>query len=112
MKSFIRQRLREQIIDGQEMNEPMQTMCNKISIDSYEEALSYVEASIKGLNNEARTRIMQKIHVPLENLKQEQIKLAQEKNDLNMTGDSLPDQADTYWHQIQTTICEMGPNFQ
>jgi hypothetical protein len=38
--------------------------------------------------------------------------LAQEKNDLNMTGDSLPDQADTYWHQIQTTICEMGPNFQ
>jgi len=93
------------------MNEPMQSMCNKFSIDSYEEALSYVEASIKGLNDEARTRIMQKIHVPLENLKQEQIKLAQEKNDLNMTGDSLPDLADTYWHQIQTTICEMGPNF-
>ncbi len=111
MKSFIRQRLREEIIDGQEMNEPMQSMCNKFSIDSYEEALSYVEASIKGLNDEARTRIMQKIHVPLENLKQEQIKLAQEKNDLNMTGDSLPDLADTYWHQIQTTICEMGPNF-
>ena len=112
MKSFIRQRLREQIIDGQEMNEAMQSMCNKISIESYEEALRYVEASLKGLNEEARTRIMQKIHVPLENLKQEQIKLAQEKNDLNMTGDSLPDEADTYWHQIQTTICEMGPNFQ
>jgi hypothetical protein len=24
----------------------------------------------------------------------------------------LADEADTYWHQIQSTICELGPNFQ
>ena len=112
MKSFIKQKLREQIIDGQNMNSAMQSMCNKMSVNSYQEVLKYVEESLKGVNEETRYKVMQRIHAPLENLKQEQIKLANEKNAINMTGDSLPDEADTYWHQIQTTICEMGPEFQ
>ena len=29
-----------------------------------------------------------------------------------MSGDSMPDQADTYWHQIQSTLCELGSDFQ
>jgi hypothetical protein len=29
-----------------------------------------------------------------------------------MSGDSLPDEADTYWHQIQSTICEQGSDFE
>ena len=42
MKDFIRKRIREQMIDGQNMNQAMQTLCNKMTIDSYQEALYYV----------------------------------------------------------------------
>jgi hypothetical protein len=112
MKSFIRKRIREQMIDGQNMNQGTQTICNKMTINSYSEALHHVEEAMKGVDEATKTRLMQKIHVPLENLKQEQITIdAQKKND-HMSGDSMPDEADTYWHQIQSTICEQGSDFQ
>jgi hypothetical protein len=28
------------------------------------------------------------------------------------TGDSMPDEANTYWATIQSTLCEQGPEFQ
>jgi hypothetical protein len=112
MKSFIKQRLREQMIDGQEMNGAMQNSCNIISINSYSEALSRVEAALKGVSPETRHKVMQKIHAPLENLKQEEQKLNGEYESEGMTGDSMPDEGDTYWHQIQTTLCELGPDFE
>jgi hypothetical protein len=112
MKSFIKQKLREQIIDGQDMNEVTQTICNKMTIGSYDEALRYVEASLKDSTPEKRREIMQKIHAPLENLKQEQIKIDYEVRSAHMSGDSMPDEADTYWHQIQSTICEQGSDFE
>ena len=43
MKKFIRQKLREQMIDGQNMNKATQTICNKMTINSYAEALHHVE---------------------------------------------------------------------
>jgi hypothetical protein len=112
MKTFIRQRLREQIIDGQEMNLAMETMCDKMTVDSYEEVLHYVEESLKGVDDKTRYEIMQKIHAPLENLKHEQNKIKDEVSTKHMSGDSIPDEANTYWHQIQSTICELGSNFQ
>jgi hypothetical protein len=112
MKSFIRKRIREQMIDGQDMNQATQTICNKMTINSYEEALRHVESALKGVSEETRYKVMQKIHAPLENLKQEQFKIDGEVRSKNMSGDSVPDEADTYWHQIQSTICEMGPAFQ
>jgi hypothetical protein len=112
MKSFIKQRLREQMIDGQNMNSAMQKDCNMISINSYSEALSRVEAALKSVSPETRQRVMQRIHVPLENLKQEEQKLNAEKKSEHMTGDSMPDEGDTYWHQIQSTLCELGPEFE
>ena len=112
MKSFIKQRLREQMIDGQDMNAGTQTLCNKMTINSYEEALHHVEEALKGCSPEKRHEIMQKIHAPLENLKQEQARINDEINTLHMSGDSTPDEADTYWHQIQSTICEQGPDFE
>ena len=112
MKSFIRKRIREQMIDGQNMNKGTQTICNKMTIDSYEEALHYVEEAMKGVDEETRHKIMQKIHVPLENLKHEQNQIDHEVKTAHMSGDSMPDEADTYWTQIQSTICEQGPSFQ
>ena len=112
MKKFIRQKLREQMIDGQNMNKATQTICNKMTINSYAEALHHVEEAMKGVSEETRARIMQKIHVPLENLKQEQQKIDNEIKTAHMSGDSMVDEADTFWHQIQSTICEQGPDGQ
>jgi len=104
--------INEQIIDGQDMNKGTQTICNKMTINSYEEAMHYVEESLKDATPEKRRRIMQKIHAPLFNLKQEQKKIRDEVRYYHMSGDSLPDEADTYWHQIQSTICEQGSDFE
>jgi hypothetical protein len=112
MKDFIRKRIREQMIDGQNMNQAMQTLCNKMTIDSYQEALYYVNKALEGMDELTKNEIIQKIHVPLENLKQEQKKIEAQIRHQRMSGDSILDEADTYWHQIQTTICEMGPAFQ
>jgi hypothetical protein len=48
----------------------------------------------------------------LENLKHEQSSIDGQVSSMNMSGDSVADEADTYWHQIQSTICEQGPDFQ
>ena len=100
------------MIDGQNMNKGTQTICNKMTIGSYSEALHYVEQAMIGVDETTKTRVMQKIHVPLENLKQEQITIDAQKKSEGMTGDSMPDEADTYWTQIQSTICEQGPAFE
>lgn len=100
------------MIDGQNMNKGMQYACNKMTINSYSEALKNVEQALKGVSPETRTRVMQKIHVPLENLKNEESKITDEVKTSHMSGDSTPDEADTYWHQIQTTLCELGSDFQ
>jgi len=112
MKDFIRKKIREQMIDGQNMNQGTQTLCNKMTIDSYQEAVFYVKKALEGMNKMTRGKIMQRIHVPLENLRQEQNTINSEIKNDGMSGDSMPDEADTYWHQIQTTICEMGPDFE
>lgn len=111
MKKFIKRKLREDFIDGQNMDKATQEICNKMTISSYEEALYYVKQTLKNLDEKSRYDIMQKIHAPLENLKHAELHLKQEMTSYAMTGDSLSDEADTYWHQIQTTICELGPNF-
>ena len=72
MKSFIRRLLREQMIDGQDMNQGTQTMCNKMTINSYDEAMFYVREALKGVDEAKKVDIMKKIHAPLENLKHEQ----------------------------------------
>lgn len=112
MKNLIRKLLREQMIDGQDMSPTTQTICNKMTINSYEEALHYVTESLKQFDETTKRKIMQRIHTPLENLKQEQIKISNEKKINGMSGDSIPDEANTYWHQIQSTICELGPSFE
>jgi len=112
IKDFIRRRIREQMIDGQNMSPATQTMCNKMSVKSYDEALSYVMQAVKTMDDETRRKVMVKIHVPLENLKHEQTQIDQEVATSHMSGDSMVDEANTYWHQIQSTICELGSDFQ
>ena len=51
MKEFIRENLRlntltEEVIDGQEMNPQLQTLCNTMSVRSYHEVLGRIIAAI------------------------------------------------------------------
>jgi hypothetical protein len=112
MKSFIKKLLREQLIDGQEMNNTMETLCNKMTIGSYEEAVMYVNGALKDMDEQTRNKVMRTIHTPLSNLKHEETEIDSEVKKFGMSGDSMPDEADTYWHQIQSTLCEMGSDFQ
>jgi hypothetical protein len=112
MKKFIKKLLREQLIDGQEMNSAMESLCNKMTIGSYQEAMRYVEAATRDMDKATKIKVMKNIHTPLENLKHEETEIDGEVKKDGMSGDSMPDEADTYWHQIQSTLCEMGSDFQ
>lgn len=108
MKSFIRKRLREEMIDGQYMTPAMKTACNKMTIGSYEEALNLTKKAISYLSEKEKFKIMEKLRQPLTRLKDAQKELSGELKKYKMTGDSLSDEADTYWHQIQTTLCNLN----
>jgi hypothetical protein len=111
--SYIKSKnLNEQLIDGQEMNKTMESICDKMTINSYEEAMTYVNGALQDMDEQSRHKVMKVIHTPLENLKHQQSQINGEIKKQNMSGDSMPDQADTYWHQIQSTLCEMGSDFQ
>lgn len=112
MKNFIRKRIREEMIDGINMNNGMETLCNKMTIDSYQEALEHVQRAMEGVDESKKTHLMQRVHVPLENLRHAQDSINSEVKHDGMSGDSMPDEADTYWHQIQTVLCGSGPAFQ
>lgn len=105
MKKYLKNRLREEV--SASISEDM-TLCNKMTINSYEEAVYLVNKALDGLDDANKQSILQRIQSPLNNLKEASRTIkAQAKYD-DMSGDSLPDEADTYWSQIQSTICELG----
>lgn len=114
MRGYIRHKLRniitEEIIDGQQMNPQMKTLCNTMSVRSYEEVLGRIIAAIG--TEEENPELWGKIDKPLKMLKQASKDLINQKNNDGMTGDSMADEANTWWSAIQTTLCEQGPEFQ
>jgi hypothetical protein len=102
--------LNEQMIDGQEMNAGTQSLCNTMSVRSYEEVIGRIIAAI-GTKDE-NPEIWKKIEKPLSMLKKANYEINKEKRTDDMTGDSMVDEANTWWSAIQTTICEQGPEFQ
>jgi hypothetical protein len=116
IKSFIKKRIREEIIDGQNMSPIMETFCNKMSIPKewfnadYERIIELVTDMIGPQNGENKA-IWEKIHLPLKQWKQQETSINQQVKTEKMSGDSNPDN-NTYWTEIQSTICEMGPDFE
>jgi len=124
MKNFIKNKIRlfinEQMIDGQNMNYHTQSLCNTMSVKSYEEVLGRVIAAIG--TKEKNPELWAKIAKPLSMLQQANNEINKEKHtDVNgnktnnsngMTGDSMVDESNTWWTAIQSTICEQGPEFQ
>jgi hypothetical protein len=110
MKNFIRKRIREQMIDGQNMNQGTQTACDKMSVATYAEGIQLITAAIG--TPEQNPKMWQRIAGPLNNWKQENTEIGHEKETEHMSGDSMVDESNTWWTAIQSTICEQGPAFQ
>ena len=110
IKYKLRKLIKEQVIDGQEMSPQMQTLCNTMSVRSYEEVIGRIIAAIGG--EDENPKLWEKIKKPLEMLKQANFEINKEKKEAGMTGDSMVDEANTWWTAVQTTLCEQGPEFQ
>lgn len=107
----------EQMIDGQNMNQGTQTACNTMSVATYAEGLKLIVNAI-GKPSE-NPKMWARIAKPLSNWKQANISINNQKHteangsyasntNGGMTGDSMPDESNTWWSAIQTTICEQG----
>lgn len=110
MKSFIRQKIRESLIDGQNMNTGTQSLCNKMSVATYDEGIKLIVDAIGHPDN--NHPLWQRISKPLNNWKQANTSINQQKTSGGMSGDSMVDESNTWWTAIQSTICEQGSNFQ
>jgi len=110
MKSFIRKRLREQMIDGQNMNSGMQKACNTMSVATYKEGLNLIINAI-GTPQE-NPEVWKRIAGPLKNWQEADLSINNQVRDGGMSGDSMVDESNTWWSAIQSTICELGEDFQ
>ena len=106
MKSFIRKRLREQMIDGQNMNSGMQKACNTMSVATYKEGLNLIINAIG--TPQDNPEMWKKIDKPLKNWQEADLMIGQEVKEKGMSGDSMVDESNTWWSAIQSTICELG----
>ncbi len=109
MKDFIRKRIREQMIDGQNMNQGTKTACNTMSVATYKEGIKLIINAIG--TPQQNPDIWKRISRPLKNWQEEDFKIGQEVKNGGMSGDSMVDESNTWWAAIQSTICEQGPDF-
>ena len=116
MKKFIKEKLREEIIDGQEMSPLMQKFCNTAWIPSewinndYDKTIELIIkliGPIDGINS----RLWKRLETPLKQWKQQEISVNQQIIQNKMSGSSNQDN-NSYWSLIQSTICEQGPDFE
>jgi hypothetical protein len=116
MKSFIRKRIREEVIDGQNMNSGVKKFCNEMSIPSnwfngdYAKGIELLTRLI-GPENGENSAIWVKIQSPLKQWKQQETSINKQIKQEKMSGGSNQDN-NTYWVEIQSTICEQGPDGQ
>lgn len=98
------------MIDGQNMNSAMQKACNTMSVATYKEGLSLIINAI-GTPQE-NPEIWKRIARPLKNWQEADLMIGQEVKKKGMSGDSMVDESNTWWSAIQSTICELGEDFQ
>ena len=117
MKSFIRRRIRETVIDGQNMNNGVKQFCNKMVIpkewlkaNDYNHGIQLLNKII-GPKDGENSHIWKRIQSPLQQWKQQEDSINQQIDDEGMTGTSKADN-NNYWANIQSTICEQGTKAQ
>jgi len=117
---MVRTLLSEQVIDGEKMNSGTESLCNTMSVGSYDEVIGRLIHAIG--REEDNPEMWAKIQKPLSMLKQANFQINGERhvgmdgqhinNNGGITGDSMVDEANTWWAAIQSTVCEQGPEFQ
>lgn len=124
MKKFIQHRIRtllnEADIDGENMNPALESLCNTMSVSTYQEVLGRIISAIGP--QERNPQLWAKIAEPLRMLSQANFEINKEKyttmdgtqtnKPVGMTGDSMVDEANTWWTAIQSTLCEQGSVYQ
>jgi len=116
MKNYIRNKVRRtlnEMIKGVE-NSHSESLCNTMTVNSYEEVINRITMAIGP--QEKNPKKWARIKKPLELLKAANYDLNKEKHtnqfgkitidNENMTGDSIPDKANTYWVMIQSELCK------
>lgn len=106
MKDFIKKRIREELIDGQNMGKGLQLACNTMSVATYKEGMRLLVNAIG--TPEQNPKLWARITKPLNNWKQEDTSIGDEVKTGGMSGDSMVDESNTWWAAIQSTICEQG----
>lgn len=123
MREFIKYRVRkvlfEQDIDGENMNPALQSLCNTMSINTYDEVIQRVTQAIG--SQQENPNLWSKIAEPLKMLSQANNQISGERHTNyygnpqkatnGMTGDSMVDESDTWWTAIQSALCEQGGAF-
>jgi hypothetical protein len=116
MKKFIKNKLRfflkEEIIHTQKIN-PLGGLCDAMTVNNYNEIIKRITLAIG--TKQKNPKLWAKIEKPLKQLKIAIYKINKEKHtnqfgsitadNKNMTGDSIPDEVNTYWTMIQSTLC-------
>lgn len=100
----------EQMIDGQDMNNGTQTACNTMSVSTYKEGLKLIFNAIG--SPQENPQMWERIALPIKNWRDADKSIGAQVRDTGMSGDSMPDESNTWWAAIQSTICEQGPSFQ
>ncbi len=103
MRNIIKQILKEEV-SKQNKKIHLQTLCNKLSVKDYNEVVRLVTNAIG--TKEENPQDWAKIQKPLKNLKDVTIEIKYQKKHYGMSGDSEPDEANTWWSAIQSTFCK------
>jgi hypothetical protein len=100
MRNIIKKILKEEV--DKTIN--LKTLCDKLTVKDYDEVVKLVTNAIG--TKEENPQDWYKIQNPLKNLKDVTIEINHEKKHDGMSGDSEPDEADTWWTAIQSTFCK------
>lgn len=79
--------------------------------NSYKSVMKFLKQMLGPKYGENK-RIWLKIQAPLKDWAYQQKSIDNQVKTGRMSGDSMPDEGNTDWTKIQTTICEQGPAFQ
>lgn len=100
MKNLIKRLIKEEV----DKKIHLETLCNKLTVKDYNEVVRLVTNAIG--SKEENPEYWSKIEKPLTNLKDVTIEIKYQKKHDGMSGDSEPDEADTWWSAIQSTFCK------
>lgn len=105
MKLFIKDKIRKLLFEFEaNPKDRLTSLCNTMSVATYDEVIGRLIHAIG--TKEENPDDWAKIEGPLSKLKGDNIQIGNEINTNHMSGDSMVDEANTWWAAIQSTFCK------